>query len=514
MRLLLLAALLGRFAGAAEAPDSSRLEVGSARIDASIKKAGPRHPWAGRYYKGDGLGTNESLLLSPAGEFSFESHGCTSFPPREQGKFREEKGLFHFEGAESGEMSGRRLRLVRWGERAYMIPDERLIAFANDVNQGWEPRYRAHGSHFMRQGGDAIPPASGRPRVPKAVEPYLLDRVVDSVIVSVGASVELSSSSHREGERETSIEVDAGSEAGLLPGMELKLRGGLDGDATISRVGARSSTALLVSTAPPQAGWRLSTRFDWRRELAPPDQPYRVRVMETTERKYPPYKGGFARLDHLVSFEDAPRFGFKVSEVARVEVGAVSAGLSPYSKLREVLGPLGANAFVLDRGVPREAPGPWSHVIAAAGYRIEFEGRPVPDEDVATNLRVADFDNTWERTRARILMKRSKYAREELRLEHAVTLELLHLTERQWSDAYTLKFEDLSPEQQAAVRKSSGVTYPYVMLHEVLYSSLSHWTKTRDAEVRSRLEKLGKADRKGFGDYEALRAVAHPIDED
>lgn len=514
MRFLLLAALLGRSVGAAEAPDSSRLEGGRARIDASIKKAGPRHPWAGRYYKGDGLGMNESLLLSPAGEFSFENHGCTSFPPEEQGKFREEKGLFHFEGAESEAMSGSRLRLVRWGERAYLIPDERLIAFANDVNQGLEPRYRAHGFHFMRRDGDEIPLASGRPRVPKAVEPYLLDRAVDSVIVSVGASIELSSSSHREGKLETSIEVDAGSEAGLLPGMELMLRGGMNGDATISRVDARSSTALLVSTAPPQAGWRLSTRFDWRRELAPADQPYRVRVMKATGRKHPPYKGSFAMLDHLVPFEDAPRFGFEVSEVARVEVGAVSAGLSSFSKLWEVLGPLGANAFVLDHGVPREAPGPWSHVITAVGYRIEFEGRPVPHEAVATNLRVADFDNTWERTRARILMKRNKYAREELRLEHEVTLELLHLTERQWSDAYTLKFDDLSPGQQAAVRKSSGVTYPYVMLHELLYSSLSHWTKTRDAEVRSRLEKLGKSDPKGFGEYEALRAVAHPIDAD
>lgn len=514
MRLLLLAALLGRSAGALEAPDYGRLEEGGERIQAAIKKAGPRHPWAGRYYKGDGLGTNDSLLLSPAGEFSFESHGCMSFPPAEQGKFREEKGLFHFEGAESETMSGTRLRLVRWGERAYLIPDESLIAFANDVNQGWEPRYRGHGSHFMRQGGDAIPPASGRPRVPKAVEPYLLDRAVDAVIVSVGASVELSSSSHREGERETPIEIDAGSEAGLLPGMELKLRGGLDGDATISGVGARSSTAILVSTAPPQAGWRLSTRFDWRRELAPPGQPFRVRVTKTTGRKLAPYKGSFAMLDDLVSFENAPRFGFKVSEVARVEVGAVSEGLSSYTKLMEVLGPLGANAFVRDHGVPREAPGPWSHVITAVGYRIEFEGRPVPDEDVATNLRVADFDNTWKRTRARILMKRSKYAREELRLEHAVTLELLHLTERQWRDSYTLKFDDLSPEQQAAVRKSTGVTYPHVMLHDVLNSSLSHWQKTRDAEVRSRLEKLGRSDRKGYGDYEALRAVAHPTDED
>lgn len=514
MRALFLLALFGPSAGAADAPDFRRFEEGRARIEAAILKAGPRHPWAGRYYHGDGLGVNESLTLSPSGEYSFQTSGCTSFPPPQDGKLREENGILFFEGADTNEMTGRRYHIVPWGERVYLISEDGLIGFANDVNQGWEPRYGSHGFHFMRQGGSEIQLASGRPRVPKHIEPYLLARAVDSVIISAGASVKLSSESHHEGDLETSVVVDAGAEAGLLPGMELKLRGGLRGDATIRRVDASSATAILISTAPPQAGWRLSTRFDWRRELAPPDQPYLVRVTTAAGSGRSPYKGGLAMLDALVPLEAAPRFGFKVSEVARVEVGAVSASLPSFSKLMEVLGPLGANAFVTDRSAKRDQPGPWSHVIKVVGYRVEFEGRPVPQEDLATNLRVADLDNTWERTRARILMKRSKYAHEELRLEKEVTLEFLHLTERQLIGSFTLKVDDLSPEQRAAVKESTGVTYPYVMLNDVLYSSLSKWSTTRDAEVRSRLEKLGKSDRKGYGDYEALRAVAHAPDED
>lgn len=510
MRALLLLALLVPAAGAAEAPGDHALE----RIEAAIKKAGPRHPWAGTYYLGDGLGTNETLLLSPAGEYYFESSGCTSFPPPQRGKFREDAGVLRFEGAEGEDMTGRTYHVVPWGKRVYLLSEGGLISFANDYNQGLEPRWEGHGFNFLRRDGGEIPLASGRPRVPKDVEPYLLDRAVDVSVVTAGASVVIATESVRKGSLETTIEVDAGKEAGLLPGMELKVRGDLDGDATISRVDARTSTAVLVSTVPPRAGWRLSTRYDWRRELAPPDQPYRIRVVRSAGAGLAPYKGDVEALDELVPLETAPRFGFKVTEVARIEVGAVSSRLSSRSKIKEALRPLGGNAFVRERGGGDDEPGPWSHVDKAVGYRIEFEGRPVPGDDFATNLHGDGYDKTWERTRARILLKRSKYAREEDRLENEAARDLLHLTKRQWSDSYTLKMDELTPEQRAAVKEKTGVTYAYVRLWDVLHSSLSHWSRTLRAEVRARLRARGKNDPQGIAEYEALRAVAFPPDED
>lgn len=37
----------------------------------------PRHPWAGQYYRGDGLGVNIRLLVAPRGGALVTWRGCT-----------------------------------------------------------------------------------------------------------------------------------------------------------------------------------------------------------------------------------------------------------------------------------------------------------------------------------------------------------------------------------------------------------------------------------------------------
>ena len=44
-------------------------------ISKEIETVG-QHDWAGSYYKGDGLGENVSLILSPKNGYLFEWHGC------------------------------------------------------------------------------------------------------------------------------------------------------------------------------------------------------------------------------------------------------------------------------------------------------------------------------------------------------------------------------------------------------------------------------------------------------
>lgn len=52
------------------------LEARGERIDAELLNLGSAHPWAGSYYAGDHLGSNNFLSVAPEAGFVFVTSGC------------------------------------------------------------------------------------------------------------------------------------------------------------------------------------------------------------------------------------------------------------------------------------------------------------------------------------------------------------------------------------------------------------------------------------------------------
>jgi hypothetical protein len=124
------------------------------------------HPWAGRYYFGDGLGANVSLWLAPKAGFLYQWHGCLGLYDRNYGGAVEEpNGTIRL----SFELDGSRIAgeyiPVRWGERRYLVTKDEMEGFCEDVNSGREPRSGMHGSVFLRR-GDEERRVDGLPSVP------------------------------------------------------------------------------------------------------------------------------------------------------------------------------------------------------------------------------------------------------------------------------------------------------------------------------------------------------------
>ena len=164
---------------------------------------------AGEYYQGDGLGANLTLVVKPAGSFSFQAAGCLRTYADVTAKALLRNGMLVLASDRASAES--RFLPVRWGDRLYLIEPERIVGFANAVNAGHEPRAKAQGAFFLRQ-GDWNKPVTGAPRLPTMVRAYLLDRPIEARVLRVL-------------DEEENLELNAGRRQGLLPGMKLRSRG-------------------------------------------------------------------------------------------------------------------------------------------------------------------------------------------------------------------------------------------------------------------------------------------------
>jgi len=132
----------------------------------------PAEEWAGEYFEGDGLGENTTLYLAPRSGISATWFGCMGLYGANEGDIErvDDRTLaFHFNRPnESGRfgMFPATVRVVRWGERRYLIPAERFIDFVNAINSGAEPGTDRY-SGFLRRNGDESKPAIGSPDLPE-----------------------------------------------------------------------------------------------------------------------------------------------------------------------------------------------------------------------------------------------------------------------------------------------------------------------------------------------------------
>ena len=247
------------------------------RIQEEIKTLS-KHVWAGEYYAGDGLGMNVYLSLAPKAGYVYEWHGCMGLYDRDYGAVEEKEGRLHlsftFEHHQS-EFFGiaEELVPVSWGERRYLVSARGFIDFCNEINAGSEPRKGVHGMTLLCR-GDEQKKATGLPSVPKAFEPYLLSKPIETEIIAIGDTTK---SSKESAVREIRIRVTVkyGSKAGLLSGMKLYVvkpnsvfdsivldkvdEGQSEGVITrYSLAGVMGLLSLLDND--PKIGWKLSTR--------------------------------------------------------------------------------------------------------------------------------------------------------------------------------------------------------------------------------------------------------------
>lgn len=237
---------------------------------------------AGTYAAGHKFG-GSAITLQSDGTYKNESGNCTH-ESNESGTYVFESGVLHFTilkytahqhgsenetidlldpqqrkelfGADSGEIKKTfKLIPVKWSERIYLIPEEKLADFCNAVNLGIEPRRDLSseyyfGSFYLRE-GDETKPVTGMPFMPGERNSLLLAKPVTATVIKV------------EGERYKQIAViDKGSLDGLKAGI--RLIGETEEPsawAGVKVLSVEKKTATVEVSGEVKVGYKLSTKF-------------------------------------------------------------------------------------------------------------------------------------------------------------------------------------------------------------------------------------------------------------
>ncbi len=223
------------------------------------------HPWAGKYYYGDGLGVNVSLSLAPKSGFVFTWNGCLGLYDLNYGDVGEAdrriRFVFKYPNVRKGFQGiAPELLPVAWGDRHYLIPADKVVDFANAINAGFEPRNNVHGRFLLRV-GDELKPARGEPNIPLEFSEYLLKRPIEAQISSVKES------RMEDSKRITTAVLNVGTAQGVRQGMELwvYVPSAIYGMARVTSVGSSHSEATIDQYEAdgkshlPSLGWKLST---------------------------------------------------------------------------------------------------------------------------------------------------------------------------------------------------------------------------------------------------------------
>jgi hypothetical protein len=175
----------------------------------------------GTYYWGDGLGFNMTLNIEADGRFSFKWTGCLGTYAQSQGTATCENGTVALKPETKSKDLPSVLLPIRWGERLYLIEQDKLLDFCNAINQSEEPRKDIHGNVYIRV-GDEHKPVSCAPALPGEWSSFLLPEPVKGSILKMIGPYE--------------AEVNLGTKNGLKKGMVLYAWGAKDTDFTSVRV--------------------------------------------------------------------------------------------------------------------------------------------------------------------------------------------------------------------------------------------------------------------------------------
>ncbi|MBP6749877.1 MAG: hypothetical protein KA144_09585 [Xanthomonadaceae bacterium] len=231
------------------------------------------HRWAGDYYEGDGLGANIAFTLAPQQGFAATWRGCLGLYGANRGRVVEENGMLRLR-YDRPNVSGfggfpEALRPVAWGERRYLIPEARMMAFVNAIHHGYEPRKQIHGM-FLLASEDEKRPVVGLPDLPLRYRAMIRREPLELRVVSAALDKKTKESNPALGcNYRYRLTLDRGARDGLAPDLELKTSApqNVSETARILTVGERTATATLTvlfndcgrPKIAPNANWRLTT---------------------------------------------------------------------------------------------------------------------------------------------------------------------------------------------------------------------------------------------------------------
>ena len=177
----------------------------------------------------------------------------TTFPNKQQG----------FQGIAT------RLIPVAWGKRKYLVPENDVVGFCNEVNSRREPRSGLRGSSYLLRVGDEKILVQGMPELPRKYRQCLLKSPVTARVVAIGES-RIRPSICEWNFKDTDVEIDKGHDDGVFVGMELYVVAPDDlvESITVTEVAKDKATGVLTNSdenaAGPEVGWKLSTLPRWR----------------------------------------------------------------------------------------------------------------------------------------------------------------------------------------------------------------------------------------------------------
>ena len=246
-------------------PEPADIKTKREKIETEIARL-KDHPWAGQFgYSHDHSG--RILTLAPENGFVLNDWG--------HWERNDIYGTVEWDGIHiklASENPGdpirevhTKYRLVRWGERLYLIPDSEIIEFCYDVHTSNEPRYAFGWGRYLLRLGDWIKEVKGKPEIPDEFLQHLLDEPVDALFLSVTIG-------EKQPYHTANVVLNKGKNDGLLPGMKLCAeerndRGGYN-SMTLTKVDEMQSEGLLHHDGVlPKAGQEYSTYARWVREI-------------------------------------------------------------------------------------------------------------------------------------------------------------------------------------------------------------------------------------------------------
>lgn len=255
------------------------------RIGEEIEKLDPKalkdgdwaKEWAGRYYEGDGLGTNVSIAIAPKSGVAFLNYGCTGLYGGDHGEIVESTpdGLtlkLVFGSAKNSYLS-ERIYFVRWGEERFLVPDWKLLELVNNFNRGGYACTSMHGIPRLTPPGESghrpiDPIPDGKPELPPQFSKLLLASPVDLIVKNVTLKPVPPGKQIVES-LDGTLEFEGGSAKGVFVGMEFDVPRGDNedfGTIRITRVDTGTSSAEFdvfagrnKSPRPPKVGDRIPT---------------------------------------------------------------------------------------------------------------------------------------------------------------------------------------------------------------------------------------------------------------
>lgn len=216
------------------------IKARAARIEAELetldRDALPEGHWArefaGRYYTGDGLGTNAGILIAPQSGAAYLNYGCLGLYGGNHGDIVEvlpDGVRLDLELPTDRDISkflDKRMYFVRWGERRYLVPESEMLRLVNNYNEGGYARRSMFGIPRLQAPGVRTrdwdePVPAGRPELPAEYAKLLRDEPITLKVTKVTPVRRNAVTGPVSSERCT-IEFEGGTKSGVYEGMEFR----------------------------------------------------------------------------------------------------------------------------------------------------------------------------------------------------------------------------------------------------------------------------------------------------